>query len=139
MGSLKELGQNGENGVYLVGAVPVKTLAKDLLATQVMAYPCDPTRFTEGFSVAVLDACAAGCVPVVAGVDALTEVHGSGAYIIPGSPSGQYGEWIDTIVAAMTDEGFADGVRHTARTHAANFSRQKVAALWETLIRERKK
>lgn len=134
--SLEKLGRNGENGVTLVGPVPNRTLARELLGTRVFAYTCDPVSFTEGFSGAIMDACAAGCVPIISQVDALPEVYGGAAYVIPGRPAEHRREWIDTIVAAMTDDGFADQLRLPARAFTLGFTRQKIAAQYEQLIRQ---
>jgi len=135
--SLDEYGRDGENGVYLIGPVPSKTMAKELLATRVMAYTCDPIWFTEGFSVSIMDACAAGCVPIVAGVDALPEVYSGAAYMIPGKPDEQRGKWVEAIVAGLKNDEFANTVRSGARGFSAGFTRQKMAVLWESLINER--
>jgi glycosyltransferase involved in cell wall biosynthesis len=136
--SLDEYGRNGENGVYLIGPVPSKTMAKELLATRVMAYTCDPIMFTEGFSVSIMDACAAGCVPIVAGVDALPEVYSGAVYMIPGKPNEQRSKWVEAIVAGLKNDEFANTVRAGARAFSAGFTRQKMAVLWESLINERR-
>jgi glycosyltransferase involved in cell wall biosynthesis len=135
--SLDEYGRNGENGVYLIGPVPSKTMAKELLATRVMAYTCDPIWFTEGFSVSIMDACAAGCVPIVAGVDALPEVYSGAAYMIPGKPDEQRSKWVEAIVAGLKNDEFANTVRAGARGFSTGFTRQKMAVLWESLVNER--
>lgn len=133
------LGEDGSQGVRLMGPVSPRRMAKALRETSVLAYPCDPVRFTEGFSAAILDACAAGCAPIIAGVDALPEIYGGVAHVIYKNPGERRSEWIKAIVLALTDEGFASELRVAARTRARDFSRPKVAARWEKLIRERMK
>jgi glycosyltransferase involved in cell wall biosynthesis len=138
--SLEKLGRNGENGVTLVGPVPRKTMAQELLATRVFAYTCDPiNNFTEGFSCSVLDACAAGCVPIIAAIDALPEIYRGAACLISGNPADEKERWIKTIVAALQDDNFADGIRHPAKAFATGFSRQKIMPRFERLVYERKK
>lgn len=137
--SLDEMGWNGERGVTVVGPVSPRRMARELRQSVVMAYPCDPVRFTEGFSAAVLDACAAGCVPIIAGVDALPEVYWGAAHVISGNPGERSKAWVDTICLALTDEGFAAEVRAGARARAREFSRAKVAAQWENLFSRRAK
>ena len=79
--------------VFVHGAISPKELAKELATSDVMLYPCDTIRFTEGFGVAVLDACASGVVPVLTDCDALSEIYkNSGAIIIE---KGDSREWID--------------------------------------------
>jgi glycosyltransferase involved in cell wall biosynthesis len=137
--SFEALGRNGENGVHLIGPVPRRIMARELLATRVLAYPCDPVRFTEGFSVSVLDGCAAGCVPIVAAVDALPEVYRGAVYFIPGNPETEKNRWIEAIVAGLTNNDFADGIRLPAKAFATGLARGRVAARWEQLIYERQK
>lgn len=131
-----ELGEDGSRGVKLVGAVSPRRMARELRGTIVMAYPCDPVRFTEGFSAAVLDSCAAGCVPIIAGVDALPEIYWGAAHIISGNPGDRQKAWVDAVCLALTDEGFAAEIRADARARARDMSRAKVAARWEALIKD---
>jgi glycosyltransferase involved in cell wall biosynthesis len=137
--TFEEFGEQGQNGLWLHGPVPTKTMALELKASQVMAYPCDPVSFTEGFSVSIMDACAAGCVPIVAPADALPDVYTGVVRFIRGKPENRYDQWADEIVRAMQDSDFADGIRHPARAFAMQHTRQKIAKLWEVLIRERRK
>jgi glycosyltransferase involved in cell wall biosynthesis len=132
-------GRNGENGVHLIDSVPAKTMARELLATRVMAYTCDPIRFTEGFSVSIMDACAAGCVPIVAGVDALPEIYSGAVFMIKGKPDENRQKWIDAIVAGLRNDDFANTIRGGARAFSTGYTRQKMAATWETLINEKLK
>lgn len=134
---IEELGEDGSRGLTLKGPVSPRMMARELRQTVVMAYPCDPVRFTEGFSAAILDACAAGCVPIVAAVDALPEVYGGAVHLISGNPGENKKKWVDAVCLALTDEGFASEVRADARIRARELSRVKVAAQWEKLIRER--
>lgn len=136
--SLIRLGQKGENGVTLVGPLPPRRLIDELRATWMLAYPCSPTRFTEGFSASVMDACMAGCVPVVAGVDALSEVYAGAVHLIHGDPMTMRDEWVEAICLGLTDEGFASEIRMRAQAHAIKFTRQKVAEQWENLLRKGK-
>lgn len=136
--ALIRFGQKGENGITLVGPLPPRRLIDELRATRVLAYPCSPTRFTEGFSSSVMDACMAGCVPVIAGVDALPEVYGGAAHVIHGDAMERREEWIEALSLALTDDGFAGEIRQRATAHAMKFTRQKVAEQWERLLRKGK-
>lgn len=136
---LEMYGRNGENGVKLVGPVPTRTMARELLSTRVFAYTCDPIRFTEGFSVSIMDASMAGCVPIVAAVDALPEIYSGAVHFIEGDPEEKKDEWVKTVVAAMRDDDFASHVRNGAKALALNHTRQKIAGLWEALIDQKTK
>jgi glycosyltransferase involved in cell wall biosynthesis len=128
-------GSDGENGLYLIGPLPQRALARELGRTRVLTYPCDPVKFTEGFSMTVLDACAAGCVPIVAGVDALTELWWNAAVVIPGNPSEKNKDvWIDTICRGLTDDAFALEASTLARLRARSLMRQQIAVQWERFL-----
>ena len=132
------LGTNGENGLFVVGQLTTSKMAAELCRTEVLAYPCDPVKFTEGFSVTVLDACAAGCMPIISGIDAFPELWTGAAKIIPGRPGdvGAREEWIRTIVGTLLagDEEKA-ALREKARARARHLSRRNIARRWDEIIR----
>jgi len=98
---LKRLGRNGENGVFLVGPVSNKEMARRLMKTQVLAYTCDTVRWTEGYSVTIMDAIAAGCEAIISDVDAIGEVYKGAAQIIPGRPTSHDKRWISAILKGL--------------------------------------
>jgi glycosyltransferase involved in cell wall biosynthesis len=130
----RQLGTNGENGVTLVGPVDNKTLAKELSKSAVLAYPCVPVRYTEGFSIAVLDACAAGCLPVLSDVDALPSIYGDHAVILEGSPKKNIDDWVNVMAEALTDEPVRSVLAKGCVDFAQQFSRREVSKTWEKLI-----
>lgn len=133
-GRIQALGTNGENGITLVGPVDNRTLARELSTSMVFAYPCVPVRYTEGFSIAVLDACAAGCVPVISGVDALPSIYEGAAEIIYGSPIERRQLWADRIAHYLTMEEKRQRVSEKISEFAKKFSRQEVSKAWEKLV-----
>ena len=53
-------------GVEYIGSVGREQMTKELKSSQVFAYPCSIVNdYTESLSVATLEACAAGCVPII--------------------------------------------------------------------------
>lgn len=124
-------------GIEIVGAVSPSKLARSLSSTMVLPYPCDPRRFTEGYSVAVLDACAAGCVPVLSGADVLPSVYGGAAEVIEGPVEHAYQEWADNLVLYLTDPEIRQQARQRAFAHAYAHSRQRVAEMWEQVLYRR--
>jgi len=129
--------QGGErHGIFVHGAVPPHELSRELLAADVMLYPCDPVRFTEGFGVAVLDACAAGVVPVLSDADALGEIYErSGAVVVPRLFGSQ---WTDRYLEAALDllgnpEG-RDIRRKKVQEFAYTYDWSAVSKLWMDMI-----
>lgn len=131
---LEQLGTNGENGITLVGPVDNKTLARELSRTAVLAYPCVPVRYTEGFSIAVLDACAAGCLPFITDVDALPSIYGEKVQIVEGNPRVNRNEWVGRMAHYLTNEGKRKEEADKCVEFAKRFSRQEVSETWEKLI-----
>lgn len=131
---LKRLGRAGENGLTLVGPISNAEMARELMRTEVLAYPCDTLRWTEGFSVTIMDALAAGCVPLISDVDAIGDVYGSVAHVIPGRPRSQDPMWIDGIVRALTDGDVQVATRERAKVFVEKQTRQIRAEQWETLL-----
>lgn len=132
--AFKEMGTNGRDGLYLIGPLPPRKMLAELSRTEVLAYPCEPVKFTEGFSVTMLDGCAAGCVPMTSDADALGELWWGAAHVIRGKPSEKKEEWTRDLVKTLTDPTFAAGVRGSATTRARELTRQRVAARWEAVI-----
>ena len=63
-------------GVEHVGSVSRERMRAEFEKGEVLAYPCDTIRYTEGFSVTTMEACASGCLPIITDVDALGQIYG---------------------------------------------------------------
>ncbi len=120
-------------GVSVYDSVPNQRMAHELRGAACLAYPCDPVRYTEGFGCSVLDAAAAGCLPIISSADALPSVHGSAAVGIPGPPQHQRAAWVEAISVALT-HGAPPGAAERMSAHARAHSRDAVADKWEALL-----
>ena len=134
-------------GVVVRDLVPNVEMSRELASAGVLAYPCDPLRYTEGFGVSALDAVAAGCRVVISGADALPSVHGSAATVIEGPPDAPEirARWVDAVVKAMTeayhrrsDPGDLIEGRYTLNedVYLMVHDHRVVTDQWEALIRE---
>lgn len=87
--------------VKFMGAQPRRILAKDQLQTRVLAYPCDPIVFTEGFCITIAEALAAGVNVVTRPVDALPELYHNHVHWLSEDPSRE--EFRHELAAAVVD------------------------------------
>ena len=132
----------GGAGVELRGAVHPRRLARELLRTGVLAYPCDTVSWTEGFGQVPLEAACAGCYVIVSDQDALGEIHADHARVVPkeillrdvASPV------LEGIAAmaqgsACGEQGWLDEERR--RALVAKWEWREAARRWETILRAR--
>ena len=135
---VRRLNELRSHGVVVHGAIPPATLAQELLQADVMLYPCDPVRFTEGFGVAVLEACAAGVVPIITDADALAEVYGeSGAIIVPRGETRLWtDQYIETVLQVFKEPERIEAVRGDVRAFAQKYQWASVSQLWDQMFRK---
>lgn len=133
---LEEMGTEGQCGLYLHGSVSTRDMIDFLCQeVRVFAYPCEPVAFTETFSVATLDACAAGCVPIISDADALGEIYGGSTVVIPGKPMGQIDTWVNYIENALVNNEMARKLSETALSFSRKFDVKEVGKNWEEFIK----
>jgi len=65
-----------------VGSVGRDRMRAEFEKSVVLAYPCDTIRYTEGFSVTTMEACASGCLPVITDIDSLGHIYGGAAPMV---------------------------------------------------------
>ena len=77
----------------------------------------------EGFGLPALEAMASGAPVVAAARGALPEVCGAAALLVEPTAQGL----ADGLVAVLTDEALASGLRHAGRERAAPYTWQRTA------------
>lgn len=99
------LNRGERDRVFLHGALSPQKLASELETVDLMLYPCDPVSFTEGFGAAVLDAMAAGAVPVITDADAFGELYStSGALVVPRDDNVKWTDrYLEEVLRLMQD------------------------------------
>jgi glycosyltransferase involved in cell wall biosynthesis len=76
------------HGVEVFDSVNRETIEREMAQAEVLAYPCDTTRWSEGFSCTVLEACSARACPVITDCDALGSIYTGKALVT------DMGEWV---------------------------------------------
>ena len=96
-------------GVELFGAIPRKKLAKYQQLCRVWCYPLDNgAGMVEGFSVATLEALAAGCWPITSPVDALPEIYADAVcdWVLRGNVAELEAKLIERLLHPPEQEAF---------------------------------
>lgn len=125
---LRRFADAGGMGVTLRDSVSRETIEREMALAEVCAFPCDTTTWSEGFSVATLEACAAGAVPVISDCDALGEIY-LGSAVVVGRSQGWVGRWRDRVIDALTDEEQRQHWSERAQRFAAKRTWENTAQL----------
>lgn len=109
-----------------VGSVGRGRMRMEFEHAVVLGYAADTIRYTEGFSVTSMEACASGCLPVLTDIDSLGHIYGEAAPMVrlEGKTFGgeHLDEFVELVVRGLTDEAWrAENVakaRELAARHA---------------------
>jgi len=124
-------------GVVHHGSVSRARMIDEMSQAMVLAYPCETIRYTEGFSVTTIEACAAGVVPIISDTDALGSIYGRHVPTVPNPASAHLQEFTDLVIRGLVDEPWRQEVRAKARALAEQYTWAKLAEQLETLLRDR--
>lgn len=125
-------------GVQVYGAVPPVALARALLSSDLLLYPCDTVSFTEGFGVSVMESCAAGVVPVLTDADSLGEIYGeSGAVLVPrGNTRAWLDNYLQVVLKLMGNREEIERRRGLVQAFAQQYDWPIVAKAWNQVLQE---
>ncbi len=120
--------------VFVHGPLSQWELAKHQMACDLMVYPCDPIAATEGFSISILEALAAGTPVITSPVDALQELWGECTVQLPVPPD--YTQWVDAIQDVLIDrdrwQQLSDSGKETAQMYSWDIIGSEYAGLiWD--------
>lgn len=94
------------HGVIAHRSVSRDRIRQEMANSLVLAYPCDPVKYTETFGVTVLEACASGSVPVICTADAFEELWGHISVSVPSPYKDHKQKYLDNLILALTDADF---------------------------------
>jgi len=122
-------------GILFHGQEGRENLAKRLNGYKIYLYPC---TFLETFCLSVLEAMAAGCVPITTGVGNLPNIieDGRTGYIIEGNPKDfvwQH-EAADRVKELLLNPSKFEEISSAAREAASQFTWAKAAKKFEELL-----
>ncbi len=121
-----------------VGSVGRKRMKMEFEHAQVLGYPCDTIRYTEGFSVTTMEACASGCLPVITDIDSLGHIYGEAAPTIKlgGGAIGDkhLDEFVDLVVRGLTDDAWRAEKVASCRALAARYAWPVLAEKLESML-----
>lgn len=101
---IRELVAREDPSIVLHGGVGQAEVAEAQMRSHVLAYPCDPVQPTEGFSMTVLEAIAAGCHVVISDADAFGELWGGVPHVTMLPLPIVENTWVDVIVEKLKEE-----------------------------------
>jgi predicted SAM-dependent methyltransferase/glycosyltransferase involved in cell wall biosynthesis len=112
-------------GVEHVGSVSRNQITAELAKTAVMVAPLSTISPTEGFSVSTIEACTAGCLPVVGDIDCLGSIYGKVAAMVPAPVEKHLDNLTYTIVRGLTNETWRKEVADKCKEFAQDYTWDK--------------
>lgn len=122
-----------------VGSVSRERMAQELNEAMVLAYSFSPIAFTEGFSVSLLESCAAGVVPVTSDGDCLGSVYGGVVPMVKAPIENNLEEFNSLVVKGLVDNEFRDTVRKQCKSFAYKHTWTESANKLENIIKDQPK
>lgn len=122
-------------GIEVRDSVSRATIEREMAEAEVLAYPCDTTVWSEGFSCTVLEACAARACPVITDCDALGGIY---ERLDPVQrATGWQGRWRDEVIEILRDEELRETYNEQAEMLAKEMTWKNTAQKLMAAIRAR--
>lgn len=126
-------------GVEHVGSISRDRMAEELSSAMVLAYPVSTVAFSEGFSVSILESCAAGVCPIISAADCLGSIYKDVIPVVDAPVEHHIQEFSDLVIKGLTDESYRQEVITKAKSFAAKHTWNETAKKLETVIKNHSK
>jgi len=104
-----------EWGITVCDSVCREQIEREMCEAEVLAFPVDTVRWSEGFSCTTLEACAARACPVLWDCDAIGQVYGESCDV---QDRGDLKAWRVGVVRALRDSVWRSGLNESGRALA---------------------
>jgi len=131
------MGRLKNHGVEHCHSISRSQMAKEMSEAELLAYPCDTVRYTEGFSVTLMEACASGTLPITTSVDSLGGIYGGVMPMVDAPISNKLDEFSDLVIRGLTDEKWRRQVVKKTTAFANKFKWNKIAEELESILERR--
>lgn len=125
--------------VELAGSVSRNRITQEMDQAEVLAFPVSPIAYTEGFSITILEACAAGSCPLISSADALGELYKGVVPMIEAPVRPKMKEYRELVIKALTDKDFRDETNNKCKAFARNFNWEVIVKNFEEILLKSKK
>ena len=116
-------------GIEKIGSTSREQMAKEMSEAKVLAYPCDPIMWTEGFSVTTMEACASGTIPVISTADALGFIYAKYVPHVFMPLKWQLNDYANLVIKALRDEVHCPDTAELAEKHRWSRLANKLEAI----------
>ena len=126
-----------DHGVEHCHSISREQMAKEMAEAWVLAYPCETIRYTEGFSVTLMEACASGVLPVTSSVDSLGGIYGKVVPMVQAPARDNMPAFVDLVVKGLKDEKWRSKVVAKTKKFSKSFEWPLLAHRLEKILQPR--
>jgi glycosyltransferase involved in cell wall biosynthesis len=127
------------HGVEVFDSVSRERIGQEMAEAEVLAYPCDTVRWSEGFSCTILEGCAAEACPVITDCDALGSIYEKHATVISrdGWPMPWQTAWSRNVIDCLKDVERRKAINASVLAFAKDHTWKKTASTIMTMAQAR--